>query len=324
MNKEKFLEHAQLYLLDELEEGERVELENSMMGNDELRREFESIRKLFETIAENRPADANEKLLVSARYDLMRKIREEASKTPVKEKIIEWLKNIFVTNYKISFGAITLVLIGVFVGYFMFYSSNDQPIITTSKSINIDDYQRLEPQITNIRIPNPFFEGGEIEVTFGGSGGISPISYKGTADDPLIQKVLATTLVEQTNPGLRLRTVNTISSQFESESFIPDPKVKEALITALKKDSNPAVRKEALNALTKFPFDLQIRDALLFVLSNDNNSGLRVAAINSLAQMKIQGRSLDDKIVSVLNTKAENDENAFIRLRAASLVKEVN
>jgi HEAT repeat protein len=129
--------------------------------------------------------------------------------------------------------------------------------------------------------------------------------------------------VNEKNPGLRLRTVNTISSQLETEKFNADPKIKNALITALKIDDNPAVRREALNALIKFPFDGEIRDAYLFVLSNDHNSGMRVAAINALAQLKVEGTSLDDKILNVLNRKAENDESDFIRLRAASLVREV-
>ena len=99
--------------------------------------------------------------------------------------------------------------------------------------------------------------------------------------------------------------------------------MKNALITALEVDENPAVRKEALNTLMKLPFDTDIRDAFLFVLSNDRNSGMRVAAINALAQLKIEGTSLDDKILNVLNSKAENDKSDFIRLRAASLVQEV-
>lgn len=322
MNKEKFIEQAQLYLMDELNQSEKIEFENLIMENDELKREFDSIKQMFESFTTSRPEEVDEKLLVSARNNLMRSIRNEAVKETASEKILKWLKNIFVVNYKLSFGSLTLVVIGVFVGYFLFYSSNQQ-IATVSKSVDLDNLSQYETGVSNIRIPNPFLKGGEIEVIFGGTGGTSPISYKGTADDPIIQRALATALVTQENPGLKLRTVNTLASTVQSDQFIPDPKVKSALITAMKNDKNPAVRREALNVLQKFSFDQEIRDAYLYVLSNDSNSGLRVAAINALANLKVQGNSLDEKIINVLNKKAENDDSDFIRLRAASLIKEV-
>lgn len=322
MNKEKFIEQAQLYLMDELNQSEKIEFENLIMENDELKREFDSIKQMFESFTTSRPEEVDEKLLVSARNNLMRSIRNEAVKETASEKILKWLKNIFIVNYKLSFGSLTLVVIGVFVGYFLFYSSNQQ-IATVSKSVDLDNLSQYETGVSNIRIPNPFLKGGEIEVIFGGTGGTSPISYKGTADDPIIQRALATALVTQENPGLKLRTVNTLASTVQSDQFIPDPKVKSALITAMKNDKNPAVRREALNVLQKFSFDQEIRDAYLYVLSNDSNSGLRVAAINALANLKVQGNSLDEKIINVLNKKAENDDSDFIRLRAASLIKEV-
>lgn len=322
MNKEKFLEQAQLYLMNELDQNEKIEFENMVKENDELRNEFYSVKEMFKSFTSSRPVEVDEKFLVSARDNLMRSIRNEAVKETASDKILKWLKNIFIVNYKLSFGSLTLVVIGIFVGYFLFYSSNDIKTVSNSKSVDLDNLSQYETGISSIKIPNPFFEGGEIEVIFGRTGGTSPISYKGTADDPIIQRALATALVTNENPGLKLRTVNTIAAKVESEQFIPDPKVKSALITAIKNDKNPAVRREALNVLMKFPFDNEIRDACLYVLSNDSNSGLRVAAINALASLKVQGNSLDEKIINVLNKKAENDKSDFIRLRAASLIKE--
>ena len=209
----------------------------------------------------------------------------------------------------------------MFIGYLFFNNNAMQSnIIDTPKSINVDDFQDNDVKIQNIKIPAMLGGSGKVEISF---DAIKPISYEGTADDPMIQKLLASALVTEKNPGIRLRTVNAISSQVGTDKSLPDPKVKNALITALEVDENPAVRKEALNTLMKLPFDTDIRDAFLFVLSNDRNSGMRVAAINALAQLKIEGTSLDDKILNVLNNKAENDKSDFIRLRAASLVQEV-
>jgi len=325
MNKEKFIEQAHLYLMDELNENERIEFENLILEDNQLHKEFDSVKELYNIFTENRPYDVDEQLLVSARASLMRNIRLESSKQSIKNKIAEWLKNIFITNYRFALGGFGMLMVGVFVGY-LFFSTPfyKQNIVETSRGISLDNFESIERndvKISNIRIPTTTKGGAEIEISF---DAIKPISYKGTADDPFIQRLLANALVTESNPGLRLRTINTIAEQAESITFKQDPKIKTALITALKVDENPAVRREALNLLMKYPFDEEIRDAFLFSLSNDKNSGMRVAAINALAQLKIEGTSLDEKIINVLNRKAEQDESDFIRLRAASLVKEVN
>ena len=167
---------------------------------------------------------------------------------------------------------------------------------------------------------SPFNDDGTIEFSF---DAIKPISYTGRADDETTRRLLAQALLTADNPGVRLKTVNTISMQ-SKKNFVPDPKVKAALITSLKIDDNAGVRREALNVLMRYPIDNEIRDAFLFVLQNDKNSGMRIAAINALVDWKQQGISIDDEIRNVLNKKAETDQNDFIRIRAASLLKEVN
>ena len=322
MNKEKFIELSNLYLMDELDDTEKIEFENAVMENDELKKEFDDIKRLFVSINENRPEEVDEKLLASARNSLMRAVRQEEAKPSFKERILSLLKNIFIVNYKFAFGGMGMLAVGVFIGY-IFFSVNyiQRPMIESSHTVDLDNIQNGDVKVSNIKIPTTLNGGGQIEISF---DAIKPISYKGNLSDPFIQRLLAASLVTEKNPGLRLRTVNTIASQVENEKSVSDPKIKNALITALKVDGNPAVRREALNVLQKFKFDDDIRDAFLFVLSNDRNSGMRVAAINALSQLKVEGNSLDEKIMNVLNRKAENDESDFIRLRAASLVREVN
>jgi hypothetical protein len=325
MEKEKFLELTYLYLMDELGEDEKVEFENTIMEDDNLRQEFESVKHLYESISENKPAEADEKLLTSARYSLMRAVRHETEEQSVKGNLLDFLKSILISNYKFAFSGAGIFLIGLFVGYLFFISSTiNKPILVNSKQADVEKVQTEVEEggvkISNIRIPTKIIGGGQIEVSF---DAVKPISYKANVDDPFVQKLLASALVNEKNPGLRLRTVNAISSQLESEKFKIDPKIKSSLITALRNDKNPAVRREALNALTKFPFDKDIRDAYLSVLSNDKNSGMRVAAINALTQLKVDGAAFDEKIINELSKKAENDESNFIRLRAASLVQEV-
>lgn len=326
MNKEKFLEYAHLYLMNELNESEQIEFENAMFENDDFKNEFDDIKVFYKTVSNNTPNLPDERALVEARNSLMRAIRNNEARPTLFQKIVSIVNNIVFTNYKFALSGAAVFVIGLFVGYLFFVSTAvNKNGLTNGNVIDIDKVQKGlesgEVKISNIRIPTSITGEAQIEVSF---DAVKPISYKASAEDPLIRSLLASALITGKNPGLRLRTVNTISEQLESEKFNTDSQIKSALITSLKTDDNPAVRREALLALMKFNFDNDIRDAFLSVLSNDLNSGMRVLAINGLAQLKFQGNSLDDKILNVLNNKAENDESDFIRLRAASLVQEVN
>ena len=137
-----------------------------------------------------------------------------------------------------------------------------------------------------------------------------------------MQKVLAHALVNDENPGVRLRSVSAFSTQIQKLKM-PDREVKAALILALKTDGNPAVRKEALKTLQGFPFDEEIKQVFLHVLMRDNNPALRIAAINSLDSARVQGQGTDKDFLEVLKERMQSDENNYIRIRAKSVLEEI-
>jgi hypothetical protein len=134
---------------------------------------------------------------------------------------------------------------------------------------------------------------------------------------------LINALLSGSNPGIRIRSISTISDQSKQKAFEPDKKIKVALLTAMKNDSNPAVRKEALIVLQRYSFDDQIRDALLYVMSKDKNSGMRVAAINALADWNKEQRVMDEILKLALTKQAQTNNNTFVKIRAASILQEV-
>ena len=144
---------------------------------------------------------------------------------------------------------------------------------------------------------------------------------KGLVNDPNIQKVLASALLSDLNPGVRLQSVNALAS--DKASTQPDAEVMEALISAVRFDKNPGVRKEALGVLVKYSADQTVKQALLDVLMHDENSGLRIAAINALT--KWDGRMIlkDTSFLEVLRTKLITDKNNYIRLRSQAALKEI-
>jgi len=318
MTKEKFKELAYLYIFGELDEEERTRFENILLENDEFQKEYDEIKSFCQLVTENKPAEANEAVLTEARYQLMRTLRQQQSPT---ELFAErgFLHGFLLRNYKFAFSAAVTVIMGVFIGYLMFSSKHTEP-----------QYMAAKEQNYNITIPEKTTQSAEEtkpaeETNTGKEDGfdaIKPVNNQVRSNNPVTDRFLAASLISESNPGVRLRTINKISEKSEKYESRPDDKVKQALITALKTDSNPAVRKEALNVLTKYPFDAQIRDAIVYVLSNDKNSGLRVMAIKTLSDLKFKGQKFDDNIKTALSKQASNDQNGFVRLHAASMLKE--
>lgn len=321
MKHKYYKELLQLLVYGEINEEEEVLLNNHLSECSECGKELESLKKIFSALVENPPQMPDDKVLNAARMKLLRQVSEEKSISRISEKFFEPVKSFLFGRYKFAFGGIATILLGIFIGY-LFFAPGRAAIqsIPANQEIDVDNIEERGLNITNIRFPNPFSDEGEIEVNF---DAIKPISYKGKAEDKFIQQLLATALLTANNPGRRIQTLNTIASQAE-RNILPDVKVKKALINTIKADENPGVRREALNVLMRYPYDDEIRDAFLFVLSHDSNSGIRVAAINALSNLKLSGRAIDDETKNILNNRIETDDNEFIRLRAASLLKGEN
>jgi hypothetical protein len=131
--------------------------------------------------------------------------------------------------------------------------------------------------------------------------------------------MLAHTVLNEKNPGVKLRAIQTIDAYVEHPQ---DEEVKNALIQALKTDPSPGVRKHALYVLYRMPFDEAIKDACLYVLSNDENAGMRVAAINILSAATLDGHVAGKEVYDVLAERADEDD--YIRIRQGAFMQEVN
>ncbi|KUO61821.1 hypothetical protein APF79_12200 [bacterium BRH_c32] len=320
--KNELKEKLFLYSINELSEKERKEIENLLSEDLELKKEFDELINLGEAIGSNKPSPASDDELAIARRDLLRSIRTQEAEVSSFSRFVASLKGALFNRYGFAFTGATTLFIGIFVGYIFFSQQPiNKQILTDSTSIDINKLQEEgDTEISNIRVNESTTKPDEIEIRF---DAFKPISYKAKKKDPFVKQLLSEALLNSSNPGDRIRTVNKISTQVQSKGFNDDPKIKAALLKALKSDDNAAVRKEALYSLMQFPYDEEIRDGLLNTLSNDKNSGLRVAAINALADIKTKGISLDEVIRKTLNKKADQDDNDFVKIRSASLLKEL-
>ncbi|MHB8930914.1 MAG: HEAT repeat domain-containing protein [Melioribacteraceae bacterium] len=309
MNREKFIEQVYLYLLDELQDKERIELENAMMEENQLREEFEKIKNEFTLITKSKPSEADERLLINSRQSLMRKIRQSSDETSFMPELIERIRFYFYRNHSLVLGGAITLIASIGIAYMMFLKTAQYPsILNKQATVNTQKENTISDTNNDKQMPNNFD---------------SPTFEKRSINKSGLYESLIKALLEGSNDGIRIKSISAISNQVTSETFKPDLKIKDALITALKKDKNPAVRREALLALQNYPFDDQIRDVMLNVLAMDKNSGIRVAAINALADWNHRQNIIDEVLKQELTKQSQVQKNSFVKIRAASILKEI-
>ena len=319
MNHTKYTEDLRLYLLEELNDEEKLRLENHLLECAECSAELEELRRLDLALKQSKPNMPDEFALETARKNLWNEIVIEKEKKSFNERTVDWVKRNLSPAYRFVLGSAAALAFGFLLGYLIFSGAPSRNQMIPLNISNVDELMRNDYRFSNIRFDeNPSASGEEFEITF---DAVRPIKIKGKPDEELIKNLMISALTTSENPGIRLRTINRISSN-SGQYLGQDPKIKEALITAMVGDENPGVRKEALNVLMQYPIDEKIKEAFLSVLSNDPNSGMRVSAINALVKLKMEGRTFDEEVTNTLESNAANDKNKFVQLRAAALLKE--
>ena len=295
----------------------REVLERHLRTCDRCRKEFDELKNLHRAIVEHgRGIEPDERLLGEARQELRVALRNERARGPA---WFGWFDaGMIAPAYRFALGAAFTLALGLLLGRWIFTpaaSPQALPVAILSPAGGAVPEEE-ETKITNVRFVGHGKGNGEIEFTF---DAVTPVRMRGSIDDPKIQKVLTHAMLNEENPGVRLKAVNAINRQGVGSQ---DAETKFALIKAMEMDANVGVRKEALNALRRLPFDDAIKKALLHALMNDGNPGLRVAAINALDSARSSALGVDSDMLEVLKQKAETDDNNYIRVKARAVIQE--
>lgn len=304
----------QLYLLasGDIDPDDRQLLEEHMQTCEGCRTEFQRLTRLHSVIGLRRSITVDDQLLAAARQQLRLALKAERSGVSFWQKAIDLIETVVSPPARLAFGGAAILVVGIVVGRLAF-----PPASQPASSIAMAPHDAGETRITNVRILNSGVGGEGVEFTF---DAVTPVKMNGNLDDPRIQKVLAHAMLNEENPGVRLRAVS-VTHPLKTASA--DREVKAALILALQNDENAGVRKEALIALQQYPFDGEIKDAFLRTLMFDKNPGLRIAAINGLDSLGVSKTGADANLLSVLKHKSQTDDNNYIRLKAKAVLQEV-
>ena len=113
---------------------------------------------------------------------------------------------------------------------------------------------------------------------------LSTQEKQGSLNNQDIQQLLLYAARNNYNSGVRVDSVDLLAQRSG------DAQVRDALITALLNDTNPGVRLKSLTALGNYvKTDTNVRDAVLRALVNDDNSGVRIEALRLIEPVKADG-----------------------------------
>ncbi|MFA8342327.1 MAG: hypothetical protein ACEPO8_05080 [Rhodothermaceae bacterium] len=314
MDHKKIKELVQLYACDELKKKEIEIVEDHLLECDECSAEYSSMKQLYFAFTENAPAQVENHLVNQARENLMDTIREQSvAELKSSDSFFDKIINLISSPVRLSLSGVAMVIFGVFIGKLLLSPA----LPALSGGVNIDNLDFNSVDVANVKFLPSSNNSNQVEIMF---NNVTPVVYKGEITDSKVQNLLARAIVAGNNPGVRIKSVSAIAERATKNSPI-DKSVKKALIEALKVDHNAGVRKQALNVLVNYPLDKDIQDAFLFVLSNDKNPGMRVMAINALGELQSAGNPITGELFDLLSTKAESDNNSFVRLKAANLIE---
>ena len=319
MKHKDYKELLHLSFYDELSDEDRQVLDDHLPGCSECRRELEELQRLGSLLSRGERIDVTDELLNEARRELRVALRLQRSRRPFWAGILEQWSALTSPSARVAFGSIALIVVGLATGYLLFKPSESAGISGITQAVGRTDLRSTEPRVTNFRFAQQPLSGNEVEFTF---DMVTPVHMKGDINDNAVQRVMAQALMNDDNPGVRLRTVNAIANQAEGAA-IPDEEIKSALLQAVKSDRNVGVRKEALKAMQRFPLDNEIKTALIFVLKNEENPSIRMEVISYLQSPELSRKLVDQELLDVLKDKMQSDNNNYVRSRAKNFYEEV-
>ena len=309
-------EQATLYVMGILSPKEKATFEQELARSDRLKTymdELSSALRVVSHLPSKQPSETllnRQRNLLRGRIDMLNK--EHFYRTVIRKiQDVFWsISDLLLFSRRPALAAVTYLLLGLIAGRFLFFPvvSPDLPTIaemTVEERIRqiINAGELPETQILPLR-------NGNNKVAFRLKAE-DDFEYSGGLKDETVRELLSYLLLNETNPGKRLKSLKLMSD------LTPDEEMKMVLVAALLSDENPGVRLRAIKSLAGYPVDKTVRDACTKILLEEQNTAIRMEALNILA------KNPDDRLIPVLQVVSRLDSNEYIREEATAILDEL-
>ncbi len=271
MNCEWVKSNITLFVYDELADDSRFELEQHVARCADCALELKSVRGFRDMMSAFEQPEPSPNLLAASRMRL-----QESLETAEQHRGFRLFLDPAAWLHQLKFSpalAAALLIVGFAGG-----------IGTAWKMVPRDGRPGSGPQptqdlsIAGIRQITQVPGTDKVEINYDTT---VPQKAEGSLNDARIQKLLLFAARSNYNPGVREDAVNQLASKPD------DSRIREALKSSLLYDTNPGVRLKSLDALGPYvKDDTSVRDAVLAALQTDGNPGVRAEAIHLLQPVR--------------------------------------
>ena len=310
MNCEAVIKAIPLYFYGELSPETEERLEDHLHGCASCQREMER-QKSFAALLERRQAQPPASLLAECRQDLMRAVYREDAPGARHSGPDPWrlFREAFAAllhpgirfhhvNFAQPLAAVILIALGYFSARFTAASPGAASVAGLSPDAVISAIRSVQPGSS-----------GQVQIAVDET---RRRTISGRLEDSNIQRLLLAAAREESDPGVRVESVDILRTQGGSAE------VRSALLEALTTDPNPGVRLKALDGLRNLTADPEVRKTLAQALLKDTNPGVRIQVIDLLIAHK------DSSTVGVLQNLVRSEDNNYVRMRCKNALQEMN
>ncbi|MBN2090957.1 zf-HC2 domain-containing protein [candidate division KSB1 bacterium] len=314
----KYQKKLVLYFYEELNEVEKADFEAHLMVCPACQSTLKQMQLMTEKIPANPLISPSNTLLTTFRKPVF----QQTANSIANYSRPKWSPFSFLNPgpvFQFAF-AIALVLIGFFANDFL-KSKPKQPsadkiiqqLLGASQPIQLSGGQLL-PGLANIEKVKYNPQDGTIEISY---QTVNDIKLESDFSHPAIQPLLEYSLLEGTNPGVKLHTIKALNGIIRKGVPLNN-EIIEALIALLKFEKNTGIRLQVIEVLSSLPLTDAIKDTFLKILVSDSNSALRIAIFRALIESSIQPIEYEQFLKA-----AEQDTNNYIRYHASRIIEQL-
>lgn len=312
----KLKELATLYVMGCLSTTEQKTFEITLKNSDDLRILVKELNNTLGLAAESLSYAPSETYLQGQRNLLKGRIfqsQREKNQHPLVYQIKEGIKRIFDPIFaprQPLWAVASYVVLAFFVGQFLTESPLPKQNLSSETMLSDIDIMGLiqSGSLSKIILGKPEAETGNIQLVLKSTRNTN---ISGGMDEEKIQQILFYLLLNDVNPGQRLKAVKLLEKAPSHENK------KLVLVSSILSDPNSGIRLRALEQLNTYEPDKIIIDACLKLLLEDKNEAVRMGALAILA------KNPSPDIVPALRVVSLMDENVYIQDRTREILEEI-
>ncbi len=288
------------YVSGLLSDKELLEFEAELKGNDPLQNlinDYQTTLQLMQDAFNEVPTEEQlqgQRLLLQGR---LKQLESERS-TSVFGNVGARIKYFFTTPQP-TWVVIAYVLAAVLISRFLPLPFADQSV---RQHIALDLVDLLKTnELRDIKLAGKTNGNGHVYFAMETS---KKYDIRGGINDPVIQQLLYYLLLNDENPGKRLKALKLL------KEAAPQLDATAVLVSSLLTDENPGVRLRSIELLDGYNASEMIIDACIKTLLEDENEAVRQKALDIIA------RHPAERSLPVLRIVSAMDNNKYIRIRA--------